>query len=1553
MTTLADKTILSGADNRPPMLEKNTPRKHSELTPAEAIQADCDVKATNIILQGLPPEVYALQGDDPIDAINYMMSFLSDVVTSHYPTTNNQLINSSKPRQQATINDERVTLQPVQGRQVSFSTSTTRTYTPGASRSNFGKQRFVIWYNCKGEGYMSKQCTKPKRKRDDAWFKDKVLPVQTQANGQILHEDELEFLADPEIAEGQATQIVITHNEAYQADDLDAYDSVCDELNTAKVALMVKLSHHYSVDLAESVEIDHLKQTLSEQLKERKSFMQTVTLLKNDFKKEESRNIDREIALEKKIKNLDNIVYKRDQSAQTLHMLTKPQFFYDHTTKQALGFQNSFYLKKAHQLEPKLYDGNVIKSTSAIVISDSEETLMLAEESHSKMRLKQHDPMVLEKKVNTTPVDYDEKGLIIEALKDELKKLKGKDLVDNVVTIHTIAPEMFKIDAEPLASRLLNNMTVHSDYLRLIQEQAVILKEVVEQEKSQNPLNNSLDSAYKYTKRIQELLIIIRQTCPSINNSKNFKEKVWKSTGKVFTKTGYTWRPTGRTFTIVGNVCPLTKITTSIEVPPRKPIVLETDTSKPVVTLVYSKKPRKSKTNVPVSKPKIIKSITANNKKPSKSWGSIVFDVPSSFLDECRPQRLSRGYGIDVKCLRSKDEAPDFIIKFLKMIQVRLKAPVRRIRTDNGTEFVNQTLREYYKKVGISHETSVARSPQQNGVVERRNRTLIKVARTISLEPALYEMTPTTIIPRLVPNPPRSTPSSSRTRCINCSPSSTTANQNAPYLSNSQTSPKTQSPVIYNDVKEENHDLNDTHMNNDLFFGIPILENDSESSSSDVIRTVVRTTAPNSEHITKWTKDHPLDNIISELERPVSTRLQLHEQALFCYYDDFLTSDEPKTYRDALTQSCWIEAMQDELNEFEHLEVWELVPCPDKVMESFALVARLDAIRIFIAFAAHMNMIVYQMDVKTAFCEKKFMLANQTESSDPVDTPMVKKSKLDEDPQGKAIDPTHYRGIVGTLMYLTTSRPDLKFVVCMCSRYQTKPTKKHIHAVKRIFKYLRGTVNRGLWYPKDSSIPLTAYADADHAGCQDTRRSTSGILWMRSQLTDYGLGISKIPMICDNKSAIALCCNNVQHSRSKHIDIRFHFIKEQVENGVVELYFVNTKYQLADIFTKAICRERIEFLINKLGIGSFTPETLKQLADEAEEIMDTTKAQQIALDDALVAPANRLKIGKCNHRLSSTLKSNEPTLQVAIVSIHHTSLRFKMNGKCHTLNIENLKDMLQIYPRLPGQRFEDPPFKEEISSFIRNLGYTREIKVLTDVNVNYMYQPWRSFATIINRSLNSKAYKEYYVVASGAEPPKEKIKYKKKADEPVTCSKSKTAPASKGSRFKSSAKVAKIAKKKQPATIPKTKGLVVLSEVALSKSKKIKLATKRSKKDFHMSYASGSGDRVDTQSKVLDKQQQKVTGTDKGAGDRPEVPDVPKYNLESEEESWTFSQDDEDADEETDMNDDTNDKEEEEEKADDDEVSSYQRMYTPPDYQLTDEEENQKGDDKVKEGEEE
>ncbi|GJU05251.1 retrovirus-related pol polyprotein from transposon TNT 1-94 [Tanacetum coccineum] len=553
------------------------------------------------------------------------------------------------------------------------------------------------------------------------------------------------------------------------------------------------------------------------------------------------------------------------------------------------------------------------------------------------------------------------------------------------------------------------------------------------------------------------------------------------------------------------------------------------------------------------------------------------------------------------------------------MIQVRLKVPVRRIRIDNGTEFVNHTLPEYYEKVRISYETFVSRSSQQNSVVERRNRTLIEASHSMliyakaqlflwaeavattcytqnrsiirlrhvktpyellhdkppdlsfihvlgalcytkndsenldfdeltamvsehsSSGHALHEMTPATISLGLVRNPPPSTPfvPPSRTpefvapihevvapvpAVSTGSPSSTNVDQDAPSPSKSQTTPETQPPVIPNDVEEDNHDLEVAHMGNDSYFGIPILEVHSDQSSSlDIIHTIVHPDHQISEHNSKWTKDHPLENIIDELARPVSTRLQLHEQALFFYYNAFLTTVEPKSYKEALTQSCWIEAMQEELNEFERLRLDELVGIlKNKAWlvargyrqqeridfeESFAPVARLEAKRIFLAFAAHMNMVVYLMDVKTAFlkdfskgsvdptmfirregkelllvqiyvddiifvastpelcdlfakimCSKfkmsmmgkiSFFLGlqisqsprgifiNQSkyaleslkkygfDSCDPVDTPMVEKSKLDEDSKWKDVDPSHYRGMIGTLLYLTASRPDL------------------------------------------------------------------------------------------------------------------------------------------------------------------------------------------------------------------------------------------------------------------------------------------------------------------------------------------------------------------------------------------------------------------------------------------------------------------------------------------------------------------------------------------------
>nr|GFA40071.1 hypothetical protein [Tanacetum cinerariifolium] len=221
-----------------------------------------------------------------------------------------------------------------------------------------------------------------------------------------------------------------------------------------------------------------------------------------------------------------------------------------------------------------------------------------------------------------------------------------------------------------------------------------------------------------------------------------------------------------------------------------------------------------------------------------------------------------------------------------------------------------------------------------------------------------------------------------------------------------------------------------------------------------------------------------------------------------------------------------------------------------------------------------------------------------------IGTPMATKPKLDVDLSGNLIDQTDYRSKIRSLMYLTSSRPDIVQAVCFCARYQSRPTEKHLKEVKRIFRYLRGTVSMGLWYPKDSSFELTAFSDADHAGCIDSRKSTSRgiqflVMWMRTQLQDYGFNYNKILLYCDSQSAIAISCNPVQHSRTKHIHTWYHFIKEQVKNGIIELYFVRTEYQLVDMFTKALPEDRFKYLVRRIGMRCLTPVELEVLAKES------------------------------------------------------------------------------------------------------------------------------------------------------------------------------------------------------------------------------------------------------------------------------------------------------------------------------------------------------------------
>ncbi|GKB76014.1 hypothetical protein Tco_0942909 [Tanacetum coccineum] len=250
---------------------------------------------------------------------------------------------------------------------------------------------------------------------------------------------------------------------------------------------------------------------------------------------------------------------------------------------------------------------------------------------------------------------------------------------------------------------------------------------------------------------------------------------------------------------------------------------------------------------------------------------------------------------------------------------------------------------------------------------------------------------------------------------------------------------------------------------------------------------------------------------------------------------------------------------------------------------------------------------------------------------------MATKPKLDADLSGEPIDQTDYRSKISSLMYLTSSRPDIVQAVCYCARYQERLTKKHLKEVKRIFRYLRGTINMGLWYPKNSGFELTDFSYADHVGCIDTRKSMSGgiqflgdklvswmskkqdciamssaeaeyvalsascaqVMWMRTQLKDYGFNYNKIMLYYDSQSAIEISCNPVQHSRTKHIHTRYHFIKEQVENGIIELYFVITEYQLANTFTKALLEDRFQYFVRRIGMRCLTPAELEVLANES------------------------------------------------------------------------------------------------------------------------------------------------------------------------------------------------------------------------------------------------------------------------------------------------------------------------------------------------------------------
>ncbi|KAI3752823.1 hypothetical protein L2E82_24860 [Cichorium intybus] len=734
-----------------------------------------------------------------------------------------------------------------------------------------------------------------------------------------------------------------------------------------------------------------------------------------------------------------------------------------------------------------------------------------------------------------------------------------------------------------------------------------------------------------------------------------------------------------------------------------------------------------------------------------------------------------------VMFLRNKSDAATEIINLIKQSEVLFDLKVKQLRSDHGTEFRNQTLEDFCKEKGILQNFSAVRTPEQNGVAERRNQTLIEAGRTMVVDVGLplsfwaeavnttcYTQNRSIIVKRhgkiKYEVLKGRSPDISYFHAFGCASfrifnvnkrkviesinvrfdESTFPHQHEVYehsvlenlLCPISSAPLDQIlvPSAIPSSDDRSSPSHEPHSPDDQTLG----------SSSSPEATPVDADPPfnveSEETLHSQSlpavKDHPISQVIGDVTSGVRTRRQVSSN--FCLYVNFVSLIEPKKVDDALRDADWIKAMQDELHEFERHKVWTLVPPPQgKTIigtrlvaqgftqmegldydETFAPVARLEAIRLFLAFASFMKFKVFQMDVKTAFfhgdlpqevylkqppgfCNDSFpnhvyrldkavyglkqaprawydtlasyllgkgyhrgaidntlfikrsgddiilaqfyvddiifgstndklsdefatVMSSKFEMSMMAKTPMSTSVYLSADPSGVDVNASFDRGMIGSLLYLTASRPDIVFATSMCAQFQAMPKESHLNAVKRIFRYLKHTPNLGLWYPSESSFDLVGFTDSGFAGCALDCKSTSGgcqllgnrliswsskkqssvacstaeaeyvaagrccapVLWIQNQLMDYGFNLSKTPICCDNTSAILISQNLVQHSKTKHIDVRHNFIRDIIQKEKIELLYIPTEQQLADIFTKPLDEQKMLFFIGELGMIS-------------------------------------------------------------------------------------------------------------------------------------------------------------------------------------------------------------------------------------------------------------------------------------------------------------------------------------------------------------------------------
>ncbi|KAJ9552679.1 hypothetical protein OSB04_016724 [Centaurea solstitialis] len=803
--------------------------------------------------------------------------------------------------------------------------------------------------------------------------------------------------------------------------------------------------------------------------------------------------------------------------------------------------------------------------------------------------------------------------------------------------------------------------------------------------------------------------------------------------------------------------------------------------------------------------------------------------------------------------LRTKDETSGLIKPFVTRVENKTNLRVKVIRSDNGTEFKNADLNSFCEEKGIERQYSAPRTPQQNGVAERRNRTLIEAARTMladsklpitfwaeAVNTACYVQNRVLIVKSKGKTPyelfekkkpyigflqPFGCPCtildtkthlgkfesksddgffvgySSQSKALRVFNSTTRiieesdnvkcnlfsecrfryrASTNDACTTDEKSDDQTESGSAEKTDDQPIEEFSPSQNLEDM----PTLEEgpqwDQEPEVNDSNLGVDLTEEPL--HLTRTQKNHPPTLVIGDIQSPMITRKQSKSlpNPHLSMISIFLSQTEPKKAHDAMKDPSWIEAMQEELLQFVLQHVWDLVDLPrghrvigtkwifrNKTDERgiviknkarlvaqgytqeegidyddvFAPVARIEAIRLFLAFASYKGFKVYQMDVKSAFLygtideevyvsqppgfedpkypdkvyklrkalyglhqaprawydtmssyllenkfergvidktlfikrtktdmllvqiyvddiifgstkddmwkefeelmHKKFKMSSMGEltfflglqvkqkperifinqskyvasmlqkfgmnDAKPASTPMKTHKHLTADVEGEEVDVHHYRSMIGSLMYLTTSRPDIMFAVCVCARFQVRPKESHLHAVKRIFKYLKGQPRLGLWYPNDSSFDLVAYTDSDYGGANLDRKSTSGgcqflggrlvswqckkqttvsqstteaeyiaasqccsqVLWIQNQMQDYGLSFLQTPIYIDNNSALSIVNNPVKHSKTKHIQIKYHFIRDCNEKKIIQVLKVHTDDQYADLFTKA------------------------------------------------------------------------------------------------------------------------------------------------------------------------------------------------------------------------------------------------------------------------------------------------------------------------------------------------------------------------------------------------